>query len=69
MVKAFALQSVDLGSFSLSSHTKRLYKMVSIASLFGARHLWEVVENKLTSSLVSLGKAFDGRQVTQTLRK
>ena len=33
--------------------------MVSIASLLGAWHLWEVVENKLASSLVvSLGKAF-----------
>ena len=36
--------------------------MVSIASLLGARHLWEVVENKPASSLVvSLGKAFTGR--------
>ena len=35
--------------------------MVSIASLIGARHLWEVVENKPASSLVvSLGKALDG---------
>ena len=35
--------------------------MVSIASLFGARHLWEVVENKPASSLVvSLGKALNG---------
>ena len=35
--------------------------MVSIASLLGARHFWEVVENKPASSLVvSLGKAFNG---------
>ena len=35
--------------------------MVSFASLFGARHLWEVVENKPASSLVvSLGKALNG---------
>ena len=36
-------------------------KMVSTASLLGARHLWEVVENKPASSLVvSLGKALIG---------
>ena len=35
--------------------------MVSIAFLLGARHLWEVVENKPASSLVvSLGKALNG---------
>ena len=35
--------------------------MVSIASLLGARHLGEVVENKPASSLVvSLGKALNG---------
>ena len=35
--------------------------MVSIASLLGDRHLWEVVENKPASSLVvSLGKALNG---------
>ena len=47
--------------------------MVSIASLLGARHLVEVVENKPASSLVvSLGKALNGtppplcgRQVAQ----
>ena len=62
MVKASATQSVDFwGSFPLSSHTERLLKMVSIASLLGARHLWEAVENKPTSSLVvSLGKALNG---------
>ena len=34
--------------------------MVSIASLLRAWHLWEVVENKLASSLVSLSKALNG---------
>ena len=35
--------------------------MVSTASLLGAGHLWEVVENKSASSLVvSLGKALNG---------
>ena len=35
--------------------------MAFIASLLGARHLWEVVENKPASSLVvSLGKALNG---------
>ena len=35
--------------------------MVSIASLLGVRHLWEVMENKPASSLVvSLGKALNG---------
>ena len=51
--------------------------MVSTASLLGAWHLWEVVENKLASSLaVSLGKALNGsplslcgRQVAQTPQK
>ena len=51
--------------------------MVSTASLLGARHLWEVVENKPASSLVvSLGKALNGtppplcgRQVVQTPQK
>ena len=51
--------------------------MVSIASLLGARHLWEVVENKRASSLVvSLGKALNGmppplcgRQVAHKPRK
>ena len=35
--------------------------MVSTASLLGARHLWEVVENKPASSfVVFLGKALNG---------
>ena len=51
--------------------------MVSTVSLLSARHLGEVVENKLVSLLVvSLAKALNGtppilcgRQVAQTLRK
>ena len=39
MVKASALQSVDLDSFPLSSHTKKIFKMVSTASLLGIWHL------------------------------
>ena len=57
--------------------TKRLQKMVSTASLLGAQHLGEVVQNKLASLLVvSLGKASKEtpspickRQVAQTPRK
>ena len=61
MVRASASQSVDLGFTPFSSHTERLLKMASIASLLGARHLWEVVENKPASSLVvTLGKALNG---------
>ena len=58
MVRASASQSVDLG---FESYQKTL-KMVSIASLLGAQHLWEVVENKPATSLlvVSLGKALNG---------
>ena len=60
VVRAFASKWVDLGSFPLSSHTNRLFKMVFAASLLGTRHLWEVVENKPTSSLVvSSGKALN----------
>ena len=44
--------------FLKSSHTKTLYKMVFRASLLGALHKSDSVENKLTSLLtVSLGKA------------
>ena len=61
MVRASASQSVDLGFIPLSSHTIRLLKVVSTASLLGARHLGEVVENKPESLLiVSLGEALNG---------
>ena len=74
MVRASASQSVDLGFIPLVESYQMTLKMVSAASLLGARHLWEVVENKPASSLVvSLGKALNGtppplcgRQVVQT---
>ena len=61
MVTVSTLQSVDLGFIPLIESYQKTLKMVSIASLLGARHLWEVVENKVASSLVaSLGKALNG---------
>ena len=61
MVRASASQSVDWGSFPLSSHTKRLLKMVFTASLLGAQQIRDSVENKPASLLVvSLGKALNG---------
>ena len=61
MVRASTLQLVDLEFISLVESYQKTLKMVSIASLLGAWHLWEVVENKLASSLLmSLGKAFNG---------
>ena len=60
MVRASASQSVDLGFTPLVESYQKTLKMVSIASLLGARHLWEVMENKPASSLVvSLGKALN----------
>ena len=60
-----------------TAFAKVLTKMVSTASLLGARHFGEVVENKPASSLVvTLGKALNGtpppickRQVAQTSQK
>ena len=44
--------------------------MVSTASLLGARHLWEVVENNPASSLVvSLGKALVEDRWSRHLKK
>ena len=61
VVRTPASPSVDLGFISLVKSYQKTSKMVSIASLLGARHLWEVVENKPASSLVvSLGKALNG---------
>ena len=62
MIRASASQSVDLGFIPLvESYQKTFKKMVFIAFLLGARHLWEVVENKPASLLVvSLGKALNG---------
>ena len=62
MVRASALQSVDLGFISLvESYQKTLKKMVFTASLLGAQHIRDSVENKPASLLVvSLGKALNG---------
>ena len=61
MVRASASQSVDLGFIPLVESYQKTLKMVSAASLLGAWHLEEVVENKPASSLVvSLGKALNG---------
>ena len=61
VVRASASQSVDLGLIPLVESFQKTLKMASIASLLGAWHLWEVVENKLASSLVvSLCKALNG---------
>ena len=61
MVRASASQSVDLGFIPLVESYQKTLKMVSIASLLGARHFGKVVENKPASSLVvSLGKALNG---------
>ena len=61
MVRASALLLVDLGFNSLVVSYQKTQKMVSAASLLGARHLGEVVGNKPASSLVVfLGKALNG---------
>ena len=60
VVRVSASQSVDLGFIPLVESYQKTSKMVSIASLLGAWHLWKVVENKPASSLVvSLGKALN----------
>ena len=62
MVGASASQSVDLGFIPLLESYQKTLKMVFTASLLGARHLEQVVENKPASSLVvSLGKSLNGR--------
>ena len=50
VVRASASQSVDLGFIPLVKSYQKTLKIESIASLLGARHLWEVVENKPASS-------------------
>ena len=61
MVRASASPSVDLGFIRLVESYQKTLKMVSAATLLGARHLGQVVENKPASSLVvSLGKALNG---------
>ena len=39
VVRAFAPQTVDLGSFPKSSHTKKFLKMTFTASLLGVQHI------------------------------
>jgi len=54
------LQSVDLGSISLLSQTKRLKKLVLTASLLDIKGIY-IEENKSASSLVvSLDKVLNG---------
>ena len=72
MIRVSASQSVDLGFISqVESHQKTFKKMVFTASLLGALHNRDSVENKPASLLVvSLGKTLSrtppsscGRQV------
>ena len=71
--RASASQLVDLGFIPLVESYQKTLKNGIAASLLGARHLGEIVKNKLASSLVvSLGKALNGmppplcgRQVAQ----
>ena len=44
MVRVSTSQSVDLRFSLLVESYRKTLKMVSIASLLGARHLWEVVD-------------------------
>ena len=60
MVRAPASQSVDLGLNSLVESYQKPLKNSIHTFRAGARHLWEVVENKPASTLiVSLGKVLD----------
>ena len=73
MVRASASHSIDKGFISFVESNHKTSKMVFTASLLGARHLGEVLENKPASSFVAfLGKALNrtppplcGRQVSQ----
>ena len=61
MVRAFALQSVDLWFISQVDSYQKTLNVVFTASLLGARYIREVVENKPANSLVvSLGMALNG---------
>ena len=64
MVRASALQSVDLGFISQVKSYQKTLKMVFTASLLGAQHIRDSVENKPASLLVvSLSKALNGMPV------
>ena len=77
VVRASFSQSVYMGFNYLVESYQKTLKNGTKASLLGARHVREVVENNPACSLVvSLGKALDGtppplrgRQVAQSLRK
>ena len=61
VVGASAWQSVDLGFISLVESYQKTCKMVFTASLLGAQHKKENVENKPANLLdVFLGKALNG---------
>ena len=61
VVRASASQSVDLGFISLVESYQKTLKNGTTASLLGAQHLRDSVENKPASLLVvSLGKALNG---------
>ena len=63
--RASTSQSVDLGFIPLVDSYQKTFKMVFVASLLCAGHLWEVVENKPASSfVVSLGKALKTERPT-----
>ena len=58
VVRASSLQSVGLGFHPLVESYQKMLNVVSTASLLGAQHLGEVVENKPASLLVVFfGKA------------
>ena len=62
MVRDTSIAQPRNRNYSFFSHASYPPAIASIASLLGARHLWEVVENKPASSLVvSLGKVLNGR--------
>ena len=61
MVIASASHSVDLGFISQVESCQKTLKMVFTASLLGARHMRDSVENKPVSLLVvSLSKTLNG---------
>ena len=61
MVRASALQSLDLWLNLLVESYQKIKKIVFTAFLLGAWHLGEVVDNKSASFLVeSFGKALNG---------
>ena len=64
MVRASALQTVDLGSIPLSSYAQDFNE----ASLLDAQHKRNSVEENLVSSLVSLKKALSEMPLIRGIR-